>query len=127
MLSSRTPLSPTSSVQKPTPNNRYEIDEDSIPLPGTPSDSDEGSIRFKLCSSGASSRSNPLNTTVTVHLAGEDGLQPSRSHDSIHSDSASISPRSSSIGSDHSVRSTDKLLPGGEKKPAQIDSKKHKV
>ena len=122
LLSNRTPLPPTSSVRKPTPNTLYEIDEDSIPLPGTPSDIDEGSIRLKLCSSGSS---NPLNTTVTVHLAGEGGLQPSRSLDSVHSGSDSISPRSSSVGSNHSVKSTDMLLPGGEKKTTRGDLKKH--
>ena len=96
---------------KPSSGKEYEIDEDSIPLPGTPSDIDDVSIKFKLRPSASSPSSTPLNTTIAVVSLSEEGSpQQLGSLESIRLESGSTS---SSIGSEQSVRSTDMLLPGG--------------
>lgn len=114
----------TSPSNKRSSVKEYEIDEDSIPLPGTPSDIDNASIKFKLRPSVSSPSSAPLNTTIAViSLVEESSTQHLGSLESIHLESASTS---SSMGSEQSVRSTDMLLPGGgESKSSQKkDSRK---
>lgn len=113
----------TSPSNKRSSVKEYEIDEDSIPLPGTPSDIDDASIKFKLRPSVSSPSSAPLNTTIAViSLVEESSTQHLGSLESIHLESGS----SSSMGSEQSVRSTDMLLPGGgESKSSQKkDSRK---